>query len=75
MIVRLPALSSNIPLEITRATSTYELHALRLILAFAGHVTGIAGFGMPHSLVGWTTFSIHDFMMASSYTIVSLQMD
>ena len=70
MIVRLEALSSNMTLEITRATSTYELQALRLVLAFSGHVTG-----MPQSFVGWTTIVFYDVMMASGYTIVSLQMD
>ena len=75
MTVGLPALSRNITLEIPRATSTYELFALRLILAFSGHVTGIAGLGIPHSLVGCTTDMIYDSMMASGYTNMSLQMD
>ena len=33
MIVRVPALANSIPFEITRGFSTYELYALRLILA------------------------------------------
>lgn len=62
-------------LEMTRATSTQELHALRLILAFSGHVTGLAGVNMPHLVVELTTFIFYDCMMASGYTIVPLQVD
>ena len=80
MTVGLPAVSRNIALEIPRATTTYELFALRLILAFSGHVTGTAGFDIPHSLVDCTTNMIYDSMMASGvmasgYTNVSLQLD
>ena len=75
MIVRLPALSGNMTLENARATSTCELYALRLTSAFPGHVTGIAGFSTPHSLVVWTTIIRYDSMMASEYTIVCLGMD
>ena len=59
--------------EMTRASSTYEFYALRSTLAFSRHATELTGVDMPHSLVELTTFIIYDCMMASGYTIVSLQ--
>lgn len=73
MIVRLPAFLSSMALEITRATSTYELYALRRMSAFSRHVTGIAG-SVCH--VRWLAeqrnLRLYDDF---GYTIVSLQMD
>ena len=71
MIGRLPALSGNMALGITRAPSANELYALRSSLA----CHGIPGFGMPHSLAGRTTIILYDFMMGSGYTNVVLQKD